>query len=405
MRLLVGTNLFHPLYGGGEMALIDWLFDLHERGIEICVITTVPEVEGFGKEFPFEVIRLADNKPYDAKIESEGMNNYLDAELNSHYYHGDEFSHKALESLRVMPPFDYYIGYGIWGSISFQQWMFPHYKSFASVLKKEYPSLKTISLLWDVHGGEGVYETDFVLHGAPYKYIHNPHHEEADIKRFFIYPKQTDQFQPIENFNFSEWEKRPYDFIFNNPQLNKGSITVVKLAQHYKEKKFLIKLGQWGSWDNEEIIQLKELDNVKIIKKVTSMENEFYRKGKYLLSPSVIDGGGMMPLEAAMQGTIPLCSDVSILRYSSSPFAEFIFSEELGYNALNKMKYWNNYNAINFDLVVEKWIEKIDFLYNNLDYVEDIYLNLRFVENFVKHRYLAAFNEFVKQLEELNNRE
>ena len=67
MRLLVGTNLFYPLYGGGEKALIDWLMDFHERGIEICVMTTVPEVEGFDMEFPFEIIRLTPKKPYSEK--------------------------------------------------------------------------------------------------------------------------------------------------------------------------------------------------------------------------------------------------------------------------------------------------------------------------------------------------
>ena len=83
-------------------------------------------------------------------------------------------------------------------------------------------------------------------------------------------------------------------------------------------------------------------------------------------------GEEMMPLVRIgyIQGTIPLCSDVSILRYSSSPFAEFVFSEELGYNALQKMIYWNNYDALNFDLVVKDWVERIDFLYDNIEYVE-----------------------------------
>ena len=31
--MLVGTNLFHPLYGGGEKALIEWLIDLQKRDI------------------------------------------------------------------------------------------------------------------------------------------------------------------------------------------------------------------------------------------------------------------------------------------------------------------------------------------------------------------------------------
>lgn len=398
MRLLVGTNLFHPLYGGGEKALIDWLIDFQKKGVEICVMTTVPEVEGFRMEFPFEIIRLSQKKPYSEKIETEGMNHYLEKELQAHYHSADYFSQKAISILKDLPPFDYYLGYGIWGSLAFQQKLLPNFRSFASVLKEEYPTIKTISLLWDLHGGEGDYETDFVLNGAPYKYISNPHHEEAQIRRFYIYPKQTDQFIPIEKFDFEEWKNRPYDFIFNNPQLNKGSITVLRLAEHYKEKSFLVKMGQWGAWDNEEILQLKGLDNVTIINHVKSMEHEFYRQGKYLLSPSVIDGGGMMPLEAAMQGTIPLCSDVGILRYSSSPFAEFVFSEELGYNALQKMIYWNNYSALNFELVAKDWVDKIDFLDNYSDYVEDTYNNLKYVENFVSERYYKSLDDFIQEL-------
>ena len=46
MRILVATNLFYPLYGGGEKALIEWLKDFQQRGLEVCVITTVPEIEG-----------------------------------------------------------------------------------------------------------------------------------------------------------------------------------------------------------------------------------------------------------------------------------------------------------------------------------------------------------------------
>ena len=147
MRLLVGTNLFYPLYGGGEKALIDWLMDFQERGIEICVMTTVPEVEGFDMEFPFEIIRLTQKKPYSEKIEEDGMNQYLEEELQAHYHHANEFSQKALSILKVLPPFDYYLGYGIWGSLAFQQEMLPNFRSFASVLKEEYPSIKTISLL------------------------------------------------------------------------------------------------------------------------------------------------------------------------------------------------------------------------------------------------------------------
>ena len=67
------------------------------------------------------------------------------------------------------------------------------------------------------------------------------------------------------------------------------------------------------------MIDLKSWKMWIIVDWVESMENDFFRKGRYLLYPSVLEGFGLMPMEAAMQGTIPICSDIDILRYSSSP--------------------------------------------------------------------------------------
>ena len=58
MNILFGTNLFHPLFGGGEKAIIDWLEDFTKLGHTVTVITNMPEIEGYEKQFPFEVIRL-----------------------------------------------------------------------------------------------------------------------------------------------------------------------------------------------------------------------------------------------------------------------------------------------------------------------------------------------------------
>ena len=319
MRILVATNLFYPLYGGGEKALIEWLKDFQQRGLEVCVITTVPEVEGCEKTFPFEVIRLSEKIPWGENINDNGIQDYIN-NLNIDYY---DLIYKGLERLTNMGDFDYCIGYGSWAC----DWDFGNNLTFAKLLKQKYPEVKTIGLRWDVHGGEFDYDTDFVLHGAPYEVINNPHHLKKDIRRFSIYPKQTG-FDSIDKYDFEEWKSRPYDFIFNNPQLNKGSKTVLRIAKHYPQKKFLIKKGNWGSWHNDEINQLSLLHNVDMVERVDSMEQDFYRMGRYLLSPSIIDGGGMMPLEAAMQGTIPLCSDIGILKYSSAPFAEFIYSDD-----------------------------------------------------------------------------
>jgi len=74
---------------------------------------------------------------------------------------------------------------------------------------------------------------------------------------------------------------------------------------------------------------------VDIVDWVESMENDFFRKGRYLLYPSVFEGFGLMPMEAAMQGTIPICSDIDILRYLSSPHSIFVYSSYITNNPFN----------------------------------------------------------------------
>ena len=63
---------------------------------------------------------------------------------------------------------------------------------------------------------------------------------------------------------------------------------------------------------------------------------------------------------------------------------------------------WNGYDKLNFQEILKEWVKKIDFLNSNIEYVEDIYLNLKFVESFIKERYLFSLNRFIVELEEIN---
>ena len=62
------------------------------------------------------------------------------------------------------------------------------------------------------------------------------------------------------------------------------------------------------------------------------------------------------------------------------------------------MIYWNNYSALNFELVAKDWFDKIDFLDKYDDYVEDTYNNLKYVEKFVIERYYKSLDKFIQEL-------
>lgn len=393
MKILVGTNLFYPLYGGGEKCVIDWLSDFVKRGHEVTVITTMPDIIGYEREFPFEVIRLNTAHPY-----NEVINDYRKQTLHMNAQYALSLSNTALDRRHYSMllalekikdrEFDIYIGYGKWGSCWKQEGL-----SFCSILKDKFPDIITLSLIWEYNTGGLEWPSDIFLSCSPYDLTKNIHLNETQGEKRVLIPKQN-TFEPISEYDYSEWKKRPYDFIFNNLITSKGAETLYNIIQKLPEKKFLIKRGNWGE-DKIYYDKFKEFENVDIVDWVESMENDFFRKGRYLLYPSVFEGFGLMPIEAAMQGTIPICSDIDILRYSSEPYSIFVYSPYLTNNPFNIITNREHLFKFNWEKISDDWIEKIRHLDDNEGEIKELYNSLKLVKNTVDKRYESSLTSFL----------
>lgn len=393
MKILLGTNLFYPLYGGGEKCVIDWLSDFVEMGHEVTVITTMPDIIGYEREFPFEVIRLNPAHPYneligDYRKQTLQMNSQYALSLSNTILDKRYYSMLlALEKIKDRE-FDIYIGYGKWGSCLKQEGL-----SFCSLLKEKRPNITTISLIWEYNTGGLEWDSDMFLSCSPYDLTRNIHLNETQGEKKVLIPKQN-TFEPISDYDYSEWKNRPYDFIFNNLVTTKGAETLYYIIQSLPNKKFLIKRGNWGE-DKIYYDKFKEFENVDIVDWVESMENDFFRKGRYLLYLSVFEGFGLMPIEAAMQGTIPICSDIDILRYSSEPYGIFVYSQYLTNNPFNIVTNREHLFKFNWEKISDSWVEKIKHLEKNEDEVKQIYNQLELVGNYVDERYELSLTSFL----------
>ena len=390
MNILIGTNRFYPLYGGGEKALIDWLNDFVEMGNQVTVITTMPDIEGYEKQFSFEVIRLSEKKPFDLSIQNVKEQSYqyksVFTQSSNNYDMSYYYMKLGLEMIKDRE-FDVFIGYGSWGSFFKDMGT-----TFSKLLKESMPMIKTLPLVWDYYGGDREFDSDYMLNPAPHQYIRNPNGLIKNIDNYTLIPKQ-DTFERIDDYDYQEWLSRPYDFIFNNLMTHKGIDVIYGLAKHFRNKKFLLKMGNWGG--NENFGRFEELANVDVIAKVESMEVDFFRQGRYLLYPSIYEGFGLMPLEATLQGTLPIISDIDILRYSSEPFSIFVYSEHLTNNCHNLIPNIPHVDLLNYEGITHDWIEKINWLDSNEKYVREKYRDMENAGEYVVDRYSASMNTFL----------
>ena len=136
--------------------------------------------------------------------------------------------------------FDIFIGYGSWGSFFKDMGT-----TFSKLLKESRPTIKTLTLVWDYYGGDKEFDSDFMLNPAPHEFIRNPNWPIKNRDSYTLIPKQ-DTFERIDNYDYQEWLSRPYDFIFNNLMTHKGIEIIYGLATEFRNKKFLLKIGNWG---------------------------------------------------------------------------------------------------------------------------------------------------------------
>jgi glycosyltransferase involved in cell wall biosynthesis len=408
-RILICSSYFYPQTGGGEKVILNWARDFAERGHEVCVITTVRGIKSDELEFPFELIRLRQ----DSLHFNPNSEEYISQVVKPYKNNSDEskkLMDKVLEILHAREDYDYYIGYGAWASDYVYDSAFggvPYTTSLVELIKLQYPKMITISAEWDIHGKERYSKSDYIVNLAPYELIKNYNFKEKNNQRLVLLPKYNDKFN--YSGDFEAWLDRPYDFVCNHLSLIKGGQILLELASNFPNKKFLIKKGFWGL-DNylgsSNILEkIKELDNITIMEAIIlendehNLSKDFYQQGRYFLYPSILEGFGLMAMEAAQQGTIPLCSDINILRYSSAPFAEFVFSEELGFNPL--IHFCQDYFelfSMDYKIISEAWIEKINHLEEHPSIQMMLFQNLNYVNGFLEKRYEDSVGSFFTHL-------
>ena len=157
-----------------------------------------------------------------------------------------------------------------------------------------------------------------------------------------------------------EWESRPYDFCFINPIPHKGVTLVAQLIGRMPDHKFLIKRGNYQ--DQQLIDKLEQwYPNVTVAGWYDHMD-DFYRQSKCLLYPSIQEGFGMPPLEAAANGCLVFANDHPIIRDAAPEGPVFI----RGYPELSYQNFWlwahQSPDRVNADIVnaADVWETKIE---------------------------------------------
>ena len=354
-RILVGTELFYPLFGGGEKALIDWLMEFHNEGADITVLTIAPELEGYEKEFPFEVIRLLPKQKL--PLNSKDIWQYyrdigiIDTDYLPHFKKG-LLLNIAKQTLETLPPFDIYLGYGAWGFHNIKN-------TLCNIVKDISPQTMTFGIFYDVYNLKSKVtfpDIDYLISCAPIPSIKNKYFYNEPL---VLLPNQL-TFDRDFIISLEEWRERPYDFVFNNPILHKGVDIVKALIREFPQKKFLIKKGGYFSISEENQKFFDGCKNVTLLETDISMEKDFFRKGKFLLYPSFNEGFGLMPIEALSQNTIPICSDIDILKFSGGSYMNLIQTTSIQSRAKREFFGWvEPIEGEDLESIIKDWISGV----------------------------------------------
>lgn len=423
---LIGSNsLFLPLLGDEERTIINWLEDLkNEYNFHPVLITSFPEIEGFDNDIPFETIRLSPKVEYNRNLliylnnvrNSKIDTNHLIPTLKNRFDIDLDDSSQWEDIIKLVKdrnPFNYFLAIDDWAD----EELTPLVKKtlIAEKIPHYIEDIITIRVSHETYGSEEKdTNCDLFLHSCPYEYIRNKNANtfydgiEDNKYRLFLYPKPS-----ILDLNHkliqdqTGWKLRPYDYIYYYPSIDKGSPIVFNLALNYPNKRFLVleaddlkpkSYKDYGIWVEE----MKKLDNVDIVDKVVDFNNDFLRKGKFLLYPSILDSIGWLPLEAGMQGAIPICSDTGILRHSAGPFSEFVYNEIITFNPNDIIMDKIELHDFNFLDITKSWLDKINFLDNNPVYVALLFDNLKHIPPYLTKRYELQRTRFRTLMYELN---
>ena len=406
-RVLINSENFYPIRGGGEKYLENLILKLIQDDYEIEVITVIPEVEGFDKKFEYSITRIIEDKITSKQIlglsVSEfvwGSGKYAEKYFNRKYNKMNtwtQIENQIIEKINSMKPFDVYIGVGQFGAK-----IKPYSQDIVSIIKKQNSDCKTFYLEFDMYhfsnpNGEKkdlleIPNIDYIIslneHDLNHKSILNENNKiclppilEIDNKK---YPK--------------DWEDRPYDFGFISPLYHKGNSIVRNLLLDYPEKKFLIKKPSYGSeYDLNEIYPLIS-KNYDVLDWVDDIDKDFYQKCKFILYPSLNEGYGMVPVEAILNGAIPIVNKTDSNYWVHENNVYYVDTEMQKNSILYNFQYYlDNYSLIN-----SQWTSAITHILNYEKRIYPLFIgntNVK-VKKHHRQRFEKLYLEFKKILEE-----
>ena len=418
---LIGSNsLFFPILGDEERTLINWLHDLKEEyKFNPILITAFPEIEGYEDNIPFETIRLSAKVEYNRnliiylnKIRNENIDTDIFIPVLKDRFDIDLEDSSQWSDIKNLVgdrfPFSVFVAVDDWADEQLTPLIV---NNLNPERNPDYiRNIVSVKLTHEVYGAiEKDTNCDLFLHSSPYEYIRNENSitfyesvEENKI-RLFLYPKPP-PFNSRKSFHWDKvgWNCRPYDYIYYYPTIAKGSPIIVNLALNYPNKKFLV-------WKADDLIpksyedydfwveQMEKIDNIDIIEKGEDFTNDFLRQGKFLLYPSILDSIGWLPVEAGMEGVIPICSDTSFLRHAAGPFAEFVYDGSITFSPNNLILDKSEIHNLNFLELTQSWMKRINFLDDNPLYVARLWDNLRHIRTYADNRYESQ-REWFRQM-------
>ncbi len=369
-RILINSENFYPLQGGGEKHLEQLLQRLISDGFEIEVITVIPEIEGYEKDFNYPVHRIIEGKVSSEELNGLSVCDFIwgsEISYASNYFgrkHPNLSNIKQIENsikefINNSDKFDIYIGVGQFGANILN--LESDGGDIPKLIKEINPKGKTFYLEYDMyhftnpHGDKIKISkwdyVDYILCLNGMEMNHNSVKNKNE--KIYVPPEIIKEIYPLNSLK--EWESRPYDFGFVSPLYHKGNSIVRSLMIDYPNSNFLIKKPSYSSCYDLEVIYPMIANNYDILGWVEDIDRDFYRKCKFILYPSLNEGYGMVSAEAICNGSIPIINDTQSNRWVNANFAYYIDNELKN----NPILYNFDYYMANYLLVNQRWDEEI----------------------------------------------
>ncbi len=403
-RVLIYSDNFYPLQGGAEKHLDTLITRLIEDGYQVEVITMIPKVEGFNKEFTYPIHRIITEEITKEQIGEISVSEFMWGanEYAVHYFNTKNnklppWKQTELAIINIIEGkglFDVYIGCGQFGAKQHELG-----EDIIEKIKEKNPKCKTFYLEFDMYHhanpqGKKWLVTEVMTENPLPNINYIMSSNEYDLNHSSIINQNAKIcLPPIIDAKINstpsreEWEQRPYDFGFISPLYHKGSSIVKSLLIDYPNSRFLIKAPSYGTnYDIDNIYPLLGGDYDRI-GWVENLDTDFYQQCKFILYPSLNEGYGMVAIEAFCNGAIPIMNSTPSNKWVNGECCYYIESKL----SSNPVIYHFDWYIKNYEDINSAWSKGI---------AEILRTNSNEHMRFIKYYQEEALNKHQQRFEE-----